>query len=88
MKDMVQMVQSGVTEQGSYWSFLYKSIPTDFVTPFLEGNVLGVLFLAGIIGLAMQGLPNKEHHKTSFVRLLLLCHYFAVFVASFIAFDI
>jgi len=46
--------------EGSYWTYLLQAIPSNILQPFIEHNVLGVLFLAGIIGFAFLHLP-EEH---------------------------
>ena len=46
--------------KGSYWDFLYKSIPNNILEPFIKNNVLGVLFLAVFISLALIALPQKN----------------------------
>ena len=51
-------------QKGSYWSFLLASVPHNIVQPFLEHNVMGVLFLSVIISFAMLALPEKEKQTT------------------------
>lgn len=59
---------------GSYWSFLYKSIPSNALEPFLQNNVLGVLFLAIFISIALIALPqdNKKFLNNQFENLFAL----------------
>ncbi|MEI8295057.1 MAG: cation:dicarboxylase symporter family transporter, partial [Alphaproteobacteria bacterium] len=47
---------------GSYWTYLLQAIPSNIIQPFIEHNVLGVLFLAGILSFALLHLP--EEHRT------------------------
>lgn len=47
-------------QQGSYLAYLIKTIPSNFVQPFSENNVIGVLFLAIMLSLAALGLPNQN----------------------------
>lgn len=46
--------------QGSYWSHLLNIVPANFIQPFAENNVMGVLVLAFIISLGMFAIPAKE----------------------------
>ncbi|MFK7823948.1 MAG: dicarboxylate/amino acid:cation symporter [Oligoflexales bacterium] len=59
---------------GSYWDFLFKSIPNNILDPFLQNNVLGVLFLAVFISLALITLPqnNKKNLNQLFDNLFAL----------------
>lgn len=43
-----------------YLSYLLKTIPSNIVQPFLENNVIGVLFLAVIFSLAILSLPSNQ----------------------------
>ncbi|GAB4189454.1 MAG: dicarboxylate/amino acid:cation symporter [Simkaniaceae bacterium] len=60
-----QAVSSGATNspgtvlEGSYFSFLLKIIPSNPVQAFLDHNVLGVAFIAGILSIAILQLPAK-----------------------------
>ena len=44
----------------SYWSYLLSVIPTNIIEPFLNNNVMGVLFLAVLLSSAIIAL-NQEH---------------------------
>jgi len=46
--------------QGSYLSFLIQAIPSNIIQPFSENNVVGVLFIAMILSLAILSLPNEN----------------------------
>lgn len=48
------------TQQGSYYSYLIKSIPSNIVQPFVEGHVIGVLFIAMLLSFAMLSLPQQN----------------------------
>lgn len=48
------------TAEGSYWTYLLQAIPSNLLQPFIEHNVLGVLFLSGLLGFAFLHLP-EEH---------------------------
>lgn len=45
------------SEQVSYFSYLMQTIPSNFVKPFSENNVIGVLFIAILLSLATISLP-------------------------------
>lgn len=47
-------------QQGSYYSYLIKSIPSNIVQPFSENHVIGVLFIAMLLSLAMLSLPQTN----------------------------
>lgn len=47
-------------EQGSYYSYLIKSIPSNVVQPFSENHVIGVLFIAMLLSLATLSLPQQN----------------------------
>ncbi len=48
--------------QPSYFFFLIQAIPSNIVQPFSENNVMGVLFLAILLSLAIISLPSQ--HRT------------------------
>lgn len=50
----------GLTNQGSYYSYLIKSIPSNVLQPFVENHVIGVLFLAMFLSLATLALPDTN----------------------------
>lgn len=47
-------------QQGSYYSYLIKSIPSNIVQPFVENHVIGVLFIAMLLSLATLTLPQEN----------------------------
>lgn len=47
-------------EQGSYWSFLIKHIPSNMLEPFISNNVIGVLFLSILFSAAILSLPETQ----------------------------
>lgn len=56
-----QLVESQeVVHQGSYYSYLIKSIPSNIIQPFSESNVIGVLFIALMLSLATLSLPQEK----------------------------
>ncbi|MEM1282604.1 MAG: dicarboxylate/amino acid:cation symporter [Chlamydiota bacterium] len=48
------------TAQGSYLTYLMKIVPSNFLEPFVENNVISVLFLAMILSLAILALPDED----------------------------
>lgn len=51
----------------SYFSYLGTIIPSNFLQPFVESQVMGVLFLALLLSVAVQRLPTE--HQEPLVRL-------------------
>lgn len=51
-----------VTQPGSYFAYLIKSIPSNIVQPFSENHVIGVLFIAMMFSIAILSLP--AHNRT------------------------
>lgn len=43
---------------GSYWNHLVQVVPSNFIKPFVESNVMGVLFLAMTLSFAIITLPD------------------------------
>jgi Na+/H+-dicarboxylate symporter len=58
------------TDSLGYLGYLAKIIPTNLLSPFLEQQVIGVLFLSIIIGIAVRQIPEEEPRKliTDFFR--------------------
>lgn len=53
-------VEQTVEHQGSYFNYLMKTIPSNFLHPFVDNNVIGVLFLAMLLSLATLSLPQNN----------------------------
>lgn len=49
-----------VVPTGSYWDYLVKSIPSNIISPFSEGNVIAVLLLALLMSFAIIQLPETQ----------------------------
>lgn len=47
--------------QGSYWSYLAHLVPSNFLQPFIENNVISVMFLA--LGLSLAIITLKDSHR-------------------------
>jgi Na+/H+-dicarboxylate symporter len=48
------------THQGTYLQYLTSLIPSNIITPFLEHQVMGVLLIGIIIGIAIRSIPDKD----------------------------
>src|SRR3954462_3401926 len=51
-EDVGSLVQAG--EQAHWWDFLLRVLPESFVGPFVEGEILQIIFLAVIFGIALN----------------------------------
>jgi len=51
-----------VVQQGSYWQYLLNVVPSNILQPFVENNVIGVLFLALLLSLSILALPEENRH--------------------------
>lgn len=47
-------------ESVSYWEFVLSNVPSNIVTPFSEGNVIAILFLAILVSFAVLSLPVEQ----------------------------
>lgn len=47
--------------QGSYWNYLAQLVPSNFLQPFIENNVISVMFLA--LGLSLAIITLHDHHR-------------------------
>lgn len=56
--NMIERMQ--LADQPSYLNYLLQSIPSNFLQPFLENNVIGVLFIAVIFSLSTLSLPKEN----------------------------
>ena len=59
-----------VTGPSSYLQHLSNLIPTTFLSPFLENQVMSVLFLGIVVGIAIRFIPDEpaRHTITQFFR--------------------
>lgn len=53
-------VAAPVQQQGSYYDYLMQTIPSNIVQPFYENHVIGVLFLAILLSVAILSLPTSN----------------------------
>lgn len=47
----------------SYYSHFLNVVPNNILKPFLEGNVLSVLFIAGAVGMGIACAPKNENRE-------------------------
>lgn len=47
-------------DQGGYLSYLIRTIPSNFLQPFVENHVIGVLFLGLLFSAAVLSLPDEK----------------------------
>ena len=52
------------TSSLGYFGYLANIIPTNLLAPFLEQQVMGVLFLSIIIGIAVRQIPDEDSRET------------------------
>lgn len=52
-------VANAIQPQGKYLDFLMQAVPSNFLQPFLENNVIGVAFMAFLLSIATQLLPKE-----------------------------
>lgn len=55
----VEKYTSNTQDVGSVWSILKGAVPSDPITPFLNGNTLQVLFMALVIAILIAGFAGK-----------------------------
>lgn len=46
----------------SYYDHFLSIVPNNVLNPFLQGNVLSVLFIAGSVGMSLAFMPKTENH--------------------------
>lgn len=56
----IESVESIDTDQPGYLKYLLKSIPSNFLQPFSESHVIGVLFIAIVFSLSLLALPKEN----------------------------
>lgn len=50
--------------QTNYWNYLISIVPSNFLSPFIENQVISVLLLGVVIGIAIQYIDNAEAKQT------------------------
>jgi len=59
-----QAIEGGIvpeaTRQASYFSFVLNIIPSNFFEAFAEGNVMGIVFIALFLSVAILFLPDEQ----------------------------
>ena len=46
-----------------YWQYVIEIVPTSFIQPFVEGQVISVLFLALVLSLAILAIPDERRFR-------------------------
>lgn len=57
---VTESVVSETIQQGTYYQYLLKSIPSNVVQPFSENHVIGVMFIAMLLSVAIISLPDTN----------------------------
>lgn len=57
---MPDAVITDAVSQTTYWTYLADQIPSNFIKPFLENQVISVLFLAILLSMAILALPDEN----------------------------
>jgi Na+/H+-dicarboxylate symporter len=75
-------------EQGSYLSFFTNIIPSNFFGAFIENNVIGIAFIAFLLGIAAQQLSDENKKPltlffSSLFKLVLKVTELVIFVMPF-----
>lgn len=60
IQDLAAQHAPTVKTQGSYFKYIQQIIPSNIVKPFSENNVIGVLFIAMMLSLAIIALPSDN----------------------------
>lgn len=64
IQEGAQVLSSAQNSQPSYFQHLANLIPTTFFSPFLEQQVLSVLFLGVVVGISIRFIPDADAKKT------------------------
>lgn len=56
----VAAVAAPAADQGGYLTYLIRTIPSNFLQPFVENHVIGVLFLGLLFSAAVLSLPDEK----------------------------
>ncbi|WP_281647556.1 dicarboxylate/amino acid:cation symporter [Parendozoicomonas sp. Alg238-R29] len=59
----VSTIADAPQTQTGYWQYVIEIVPTSFITPFTEGQVISVLFLALVLSLAILSLPIQRRER-------------------------
>lgn len=52
------------TQQAGYWQFVSNIIPSSFLTPFVENQVMSALLIGILVGVAIRFIPEVEAQHT------------------------
>lgn len=57
-------IEKSIETQNVYFSHLIKLVPDNILAPFIEHQVMGVLFIGIVIGLAIRYIPEERPRET------------------------
>lgn len=55
------VAKSGIENKSGYLTYLENVVPSNIVSPILEGNVLSVLLIAIVVGIAIVNIKNNDN---------------------------
>jgi Na+/H+-dicarboxylate symporter len=64
VKTSIVSADISATNTINYWQYLTTLIPSNFLSPFLENQVISVLLIGILIGTAIRYIPDEEAKKT------------------------
>ena len=65
-------IKEGVSQTGKIIELVFSIFPGDLITPFIEGNMLQIIFLAVILGIVMLILGDKAEPVRKLINSLTL----------------
>lgn len=57
---LVNTLSNAEMPQGSYLTYFIRAVPSNILAPFIENNVIGVLFIAILLSCAILNLPSDK----------------------------
>jgi Na+/H+-dicarboxylate symporter len=78
-----EVTSSGIENKSGYLTYLENVVPSNIVSPILEGNVLSVLLIAIVIGIAIVNIKNNDN-RTMVCNLLDSIQEVAFYIVKFI----
>lgn len=78
-----EVTSSSIENKSGYLTYLENVVPSNIVSPILEGNVLSVLLIAIVIGIAIVNIKNNDN-RTMVCNLLESIQEIAFYIVKFI----
>lgn len=78
-----EVASSSIENKSGYLTYLENVVPSNIVSPILEGNVLSVLLIAIVIGIAIVNIKNNDN-RTMVCNLLESIQEIAFYIVKFI----